>query len=249
MTPNLFIPGFAKCGTTALATALNSHPDIAFPDLANVDWKNPNPKEPRWFSNWANPPKRISQMPGCYPDVRYRLDATPDYIVSPDSIDYLVNHCEQNDIDPKFIIMLRDPVDRIESRWNFVKRVAEEKGRDHVKNWPVNIDQTIDEQVIEELKRGQGSLVFHSLYLNHIHFLLNYFPRESMHFIWMEEMRAKPEVVIYDLLRFLRVGMKALKLQTLNKTEHKEKLSPEMCGNLERIYSAPNRHLQEFLNQ
>ncbi len=101
--PNAFIIGAPKCGTTSLAHALHQHPDISVS----------NPKEPFWF---CDDQPRLREQHGLRsfddylslfdPDAPVRIDASTAYLRS----DVAVERILETSDEPRFIVMVREPV-------------------------------------------------------------------------------------------------------------------------------------------
>jgi hypothetical protein len=109
--PNLFLIGAMKSGTTTLAAHLIRSPDVAFYAV----------KEPQIFNAGTHHAirARLDALGPCDPDTRWILDATPNYTRAPDdgsaeAIKAMVSET------PRFIYMMRDPVERVISHyfWN-----------------------------------------------------------------------------------------------------------------------------------
>ena len=103
------IVGAQKCGTTALATFLGEHPDVAVPirkelhafDDEDHDWQNPDLET--LIDDFF-----VDQSPHAL-----RLDATPITMYWPNAVERLAAHCP----DIRCIVLLRDPVMRAWSHW------------------------------------------------------------------------------------------------------------------------------------
>ncbi len=111
---HLFVSGFQKCGTTSLHQIIATHPEVRtwkrdlFPDRP---WRS---KEPHFFNKPGEPD--IAYYESCFNGGgRVRLDSTPNYIVSKngDCVHEILRHYPQ----ARFIILLRDPVQRAFSAW------------------------------------------------------------------------------------------------------------------------------------
>ncbi len=108
--PNLFIAGFAKCGTSSLHSMLSQHENIYVgikkePQFytRNFLYKN----RFRFFEkNYGTPP----------PKIEYVLDSSTAYSVSPKAIERI----KKDSPDAKFIIICRDPFERIISHYNWM---------------------------------------------------------------------------------------------------------------------------------
>ena len=112
--PNLFIPGAAKSGTSSLHEYLSQHPQVYMSKI----------KEPHFF---ARPefPKGLDEYkelfaPGSM--LAYRGESSTSYMVYPDVIGRILAYVEN----PKFIFILRNPVDRAISHYWWLKGMGYE---------------------------------------------------------------------------------------------------------------------------
>lgn len=113
--PNLLIAGVPRAGTTSLFAYLGQHPDICPSE----------PKEPGYFL-----PIRSGQAPTmsredyarcfsrCDPAVRYRMEATPHYFLGGRP---MIEAVLATLGEPRALVSLRDPVDRLWSTYWFLK--------------------------------------------------------------------------------------------------------------------------------
>ena len=105
VTPNFFILGAAKCGTTSLYHYLLSHPDVCLS----------RPKEPFFFEAEYDQGMDYyaSKYFGDWSGQKAVGDASPRNLFLPFVPERIQNSCPQ----AKFIISLRNPVDRAYSDW------------------------------------------------------------------------------------------------------------------------------------
>ncbi|MFO6423839.1 sulfotransferase family protein [Motilimonas sp. KMU-193] len=118
MKPNLYIVGGQKCGTTALASFLQQHPDICLVQG----------KEAHIFDSPAHLTSDDAALVNAYKALlphyqgeKYLCDATPIYCYLPGIIARLAAFSPQ----AKVIMLVRDPVDRAISQYQM------EHGRGH----------------------------------------------------------------------------------------------------------------------
>lgn len=118
--PNLLIPGFPKCGTTSVAETLSGHPDVstAKPHRATHFFT------PRFYDR-SVPLAPVSEYAEHFArsgDARIRLDDTAiwAYGGSP-----LVADIKATLVDPKILIMMREPSSRTASYLTWKKRNAQ----------------------------------------------------------------------------------------------------------------------------
>ena len=107
--PNLFIPGAAKSGTSSLHEYLNQHPDI------NMS----SSKEPHFFCDdrteeeWS---KYLDMFDDSY---QYNGESSTGYMVFDKVIERIVKSSPDTS-DIKFIFILRNPIDRLISHYNWL---------------------------------------------------------------------------------------------------------------------------------
>lgn len=108
--PNLYVLGFAKSGTSHLCTVLSSSKDVFIP----------NEKEPHYFSHdLLSAEYRISLKDYLEyynnAHVKYRMDGSISYVYSKVAVKKILE-CST---DPIFIIMVRNPFERMMSHYRF----------------------------------------------------------------------------------------------------------------------------------
>ena len=108
------IIGAMKCGTSSLYTYLSQHPQIC-PSIA---------KEPEFFSRnqiHKLPIHKLEELWDFDPSVhRYALEASTGYTKYP-SEPGVPKNIRDYGIQPRFIYVIRNPFDRIESHYNFLR--------------------------------------------------------------------------------------------------------------------------------
>ena len=108
--PKALIIGFSKCGTTALRTFLTLHPDIVSP-IEEVRYFNFNyTKGLEWYRRQM-PPSTENQI---------TIEKTPSYIMSP----IVLQRIYLYDSQVKLIIIIRDPIIRLQSQYAHTYRNA-----------------------------------------------------------------------------------------------------------------------------
>ena len=109
--PDFLILGAQRCGTSSLHHWLSQHPDIWLPDE----------KELHFFDlNWHAGPSWYRGM--FTDDGRVVGEATPIYLFYPNVDDWVHEVAP----DCKFIVLLRDPVDRAYSHYHHALRTGVE---------------------------------------------------------------------------------------------------------------------------
>lgn len=109
---NLHIIGIQKAGTTALSSFLNQHPDIYL-----VDGKEAHVFDHMLYNQQTNKQEFAKQLYQSkltkYQNQKIICDATPITIFRPE----FINACYQYNPQAKFIVVLRDPVERAVSQY------------------------------------------------------------------------------------------------------------------------------------
>ena len=128
--PNFIIAGFPKCGTTSLHHYLSEHPQIFMPSQKELHFftyeilsklKN-GPKDGAVKKTQIQDSKKYLDF---YRNVKNEIavgDASPSYINYPNQFLKIKEYLE----DPKFIVVLRDPINRAYSNYLHLKREQRE---------------------------------------------------------------------------------------------------------------------------
>ena len=153
---NLHIVGVQKAGTTALAHFLSQHPDVCVvegkeahvfdqPDFAQKDKKT-----------YAN--RRYSKKLSHYAGEKIICDATPITILNK----VFLNDCYSYNPEAKFIVLLREPVERAVSHYYMSKQRGREK---HNMLWSFMMEKYRLRSVPEEDAWLSGSVWRENTYL------------------------------------------------------------------------------------
>lgn len=188
--PNLFIPGFPKCGTTALASYLSQHPDIYVIESKEpgtlYHWKKitrfmiPNPLNPH-----IGKPVSFEAYKKAFElnkHKKIKVDASQAY-----SFDLsFVGKLHEFNPEAKIIIMIRDPISRVISTYNFTYHVH----RMNFNNWINNI-------LIPDLD------VFK--YYNYIKECINVFGEKNVLIIDQRKLKDYPITVMNKIFNWLNL--------------------------------------------
>jgi len=184
--PNLFIVGAPKCGTTALAHYLGSHPDV---------FMTRRPKEPFHFSSDLHPNSRFrdeADYLGLFAQTsaRVRGEASTWYLYS----QVAAPRIRSFDPDARLIVMFRNPVEMLPSlhaqfRWNEMESEA-----DFARAWRLQ-----DERPQRRFLQYRAVASFGE----QLERLYSVFPREQVHVVFMQDLRADTLSVYRRTLEFL----------------------------------------------
>lgn len=199
--PDFLIIGAMKCGTTSLYHYLKKHPWIR-PALK---------KELFYFSNenpfWRNNLWYRAHFPLVFAKAKALLakrklltfEATPGYIFHPLSAARIQKTIPK----AKFILSLRNPVDRTYSHYHNVFRTNHE---------PLTFEKALERERTEYLgKNGRDldylvySYLGRSIYINQIENWLRFFPREQLLIIDYQEFSTDTRGVLERIFTFLEL--------------------------------------------
>ena len=107
--PGLLLVGAPRSGTTTLAAALASHPDVAFSLRKEVEYFDLYyDRGPGWYA------AQFPDRPGL------RVEATPTYLSDPAAVDRIARDLP----DARFVAVLREPVSRAWSQYWFFTQLG-----------------------------------------------------------------------------------------------------------------------------
>lgn len=193
MLPTFFLAGVPKAGTTSMYEYLRQHPQIFMCE----------PKEPHFFSwedegwpRWAVKDRRSYEalFASAHPN-QERGDASTWTLYSAGAPRRIAGAVP----DARFVILLRNPTDRAYSNWAF--------------NYGDGYDpiDSFEEALAAERKRIEGGSPWHhhyvqaGLYSRQIDRYLEVFDRRQFLFLFFEDLRQDPELVVRRAYDFLGV--------------------------------------------
>ena len=204
--PNLFIPGFAKSGTSSLHSMLLQHPEIS----------GGKAKEPHTYSWDFLYKKRFSFFKKAYADCnsKYILESSTSYLPSRNAVNRIIKDTPE----AKFIVIARDPVDRIVSHYNWLSK----KG-------------LVDKQFNEEIKAHSREKFDYRIHyagnfkayidfskygeqMQHLHSVV---PQDQILFLTFEEVFKNWESVSPRIGEFLNLDLRTVGIKKENITQEK----------------------------
>jgi hypothetical protein len=187
--PNLFIVGAPKCGTTALYTYLGQHPQIFMSPI----------KEPEFFaSDFLGDRRRILGLQkylACFAEAR------DEEIVGEASTAYFASEVAPREIrgfapHARIIIMLRNPVDKMYSRF----AEACFSNQEH----HVSLEAALEAEQRDGPSFGLGYRES-ARYASRVERYITTFGRESIHVIIYDDFKEHTSKIYQETLRFLGV--------------------------------------------
>lgn len=211
---NLVIPGAAKSGTTSLHEALSQHPDICMS----------RPKEPQFFSfddfymkgaSFHNDLFRHCEEPS-----KYYGESSQCYFAHPWAIERIVRELRK----PKIIIMLRHPVDRVISQyqWNFRRGLE----RDSIGNAVESRGEQTGYEFFEvqSIYRAIGGYLAFSRYSKWVPLWKSAFGEENVLIIKFEDFIRNQNAVTAECFSFLGLSSTDIMQSSENRTSDTYKI-------------------------
>jgi len=201
--PNLFILGAAKSATTSLWKFCNQLPQVYFPQ--DEKYKEPSYYSPHY--GMSSITSYLSLYDNCGL-LRYRGDSSHAYLTSPESAE-LISKCSD---EPKFIICLRDPVERAISLHKWMVSNGYEK----TQCFEEAIELEDERASSEDFKKSCGQYFYNFLYFRsgfyreQIERYFSHFDREQFLFITFDELVNTPQDKLGDIVRFLGLEITSL---------------------------------------
>ena len=202
--PNFFIPGAAKSGTSSLHELLDTHPEISMSkEKEPVYWNN------KLFNEFDN--LEISRYLNLFEqNVKIKGESTTSYMYYESFIKNVKENFQQS---PKFIFILRNPIDRYISHYKWLKGLGQEKR---------GIDEVIDGEKcldFEEYDDYPKQYYQFGLYNKWISRFIENFGRESIKIVTFEKLISERLDILNSCYEFLGVSkMDNVKFIKSNKT-------------------------------
>lgn len=191
--PNLFIPGAAKSATSTLHDLLNQHPDIYMSSV----------KEPHYFTNNTrfHDTDRYKSLFAGSENYRYRGESSTGYLAFPESP---LKIKEEIGSEVKFIIIVRNPIDRAFSHYNWVKSKGREM-RSFRKAFLYDMDKELDSN--NHLGFGYKNYYKFGLYGEQLERYFELFPSENILVITNEALRKNSLETLNICFKFLELPL------------------------------------------
>ena len=202
--PNFFIPGAAKSGTTSLHELLDTHPEISMSkEKEPVYWNN------KLFNEFEN--LEISRYLNLFEqEVKIKGESTTSYMYYDNFIKNVKDNFHKP---PKFIFILRNPIDRYISHYNWLKGLGKEKRR---------IDEIIEEERYLDFKEYNDypkQYYQFGLYYKWISRFIENFGKENIKIVTFEKLISERLNIINSCYEFLGVSkMDSVSFIKSNKT-------------------------------
>ncbi|WP_375263954.1 sulfotransferase domain-containing protein [Palleronia sp.] len=240
--PHFLILGAQKAGTTTLYDLIMRHPDANSARTKEIAFFDRNFK---WGLDWYK-----SNFPD---DGRVTGEATPCYLYDPEAAQRIINAVPS---ETRFIVLLRDPVDRAISHYFHARRLgyetlpieealdAEERriGKEGHRLVGRHHENRTQEQSFSYIARGH--------YSKQLERYFSIFPKENFYIETSNRLFADPETVVGECYDFL--GLKPSPLRTVkprNVGVYSDKVKPEVYEKLREAFSGEKEKLEANLGR
>lgn len=189
---DFFLIGAPKCGTTALAETLNTHPDVFIPDV----------KEPHFFcTDWPNFQRysTLDSYASIFESGKINGDA---------SVWYLYSDAAPKDIysynpKAKIIVCLREPEKMIPSLHNQLLFSAREVEKEMEAAWCRSHSDLVKISEKRCLVHKHLDYKDVGMFYKYIKNWEQVFGKDNVEVVFLDEMVADPELVVHRILDFL----------------------------------------------
>jgi hypothetical protein len=245
--PEIFLIGVQKCGTTSLQKYLLEHPSVV----------PPYRKEMKYFDLFCFKPLAwyVAHFPlmSSVSDGRITLDATPDYIFYPGIADQI----KKSVPDARFIVSLRDPVDRAFSQYLYSRR----RGYEDLPFMEAldKEDARLAREKEQLLARGRGvawryrenSYKRRGLYAEQLSYWFDVFSAKQFVVIDADKLKNQRQAAYDEILAFFDLPPHRLDdEQEYNKAPETEReMGAAEENRLREFYREPNQQLFELLGR
>lgn len=245
MLPDFYIIGGQKCGTTSLYVYLTQHPLI----------KAPIAKDIRFFDKYFN--KGINWYRSYFPFKTQKKfltgEATERYLEHP----YAPKRIKQVTPNAKFIVLLRNPVDRAYSHYLMIVKHDQEnqpfedviiKEKEKIKEYYNKMLN--DENYYNDLYFRHGYLD-RGIYVDKLKRWMSVFPKKQFLIIQSEEFFRNPSEIYNQVLEFLELPKLELgEYKQYRKQDYtKSDIDSSLRKQLEEYFEPHNQRLYEFLGR
>lgn len=233
-SPNFIIIGVAKCGTTSLFNYLSKHPQVLVPNTKEIDFYSRGfEKGMDWY---------LSQFPS--------LAGRPEFITGEASVSYFYAEKADERIfdstqNTKFIVLLRNPVDRAISWYYYrVKRLQENR----------NISEAIGSDLERYKTIKAEHLLYHSgylspgLYVYKLRRWMNLFDRDRFLILESENFYQNTAVVMDRVYDFLSLERQEHPQYRKYNSGSYDATNDNLRTRLANFFEPHNRKLEEFLD-
>lgn len=242
--PNFIIIGAQKAATSTLHEYLALHTNVQKPPI----------KETLFFS--ANYDRGVNYYKSIFPihkKGKLTFESTPDYLSHPNA----PNLCHKLLPDVKLLVILRNPVDRAFSHFNFVKAYGgEDASMTFETGLELESERIHNAMNIINHDRYHASLMLsrysykrNSEYAGHIKNWLKYYKKENFLFIDFNELKKQPNKVLNAIYAFIGIEHESIEDSIVaNKSSYSNSINKDTKEVLSGHFKKHNLELFNLIN-
>lgn len=251
--PNFMIIGFPKCGTTSLYDYLTQHPQIIPPLGKEIDFFDRlYERGTNWYRVRFPSKTRKFFQEKLFGKTILTGEATPRYVFHPNALQRI----KKSIPDGKFIILLRNPIDRAYSHHNMNLH----NGHEH-RNFGDAIESEV-ERISGRYRKMELNSNYYSWdfdlfgyleqgkYAQYIKKWIKLFPRENFLILQSEEFLKNPQLVYHQTLDFLNLPKwEPEKYSLIKKRDYSSTIDPSLRIKLSKYFKIHNEELYELIGK
>ena len=243
--PNFLIIGAQRCGTTSLYDYISEHPNMIPSPVKELYYFNDNfDKGLNWYKEYF-PLK--SHMKKDY----ITGEATPNYLFNP----YTAERVKKTIPNVKLIVLLRNPIERAYSHYNFMKKLGQESlsFEEALNHETERISSELNHQDKTQYCVGHNLSSFsyrlRGLYAEQLSIWLKHFPREQFLFIQSEKFYKNTAAEYWRVIEFLELPKhNKINFKQLNEGKYLA-MAPKLYDSLKEFYQTKNQDLFDLIGE
>lgn len=236
---NFLIAGTQKGGTASMHKYLKQHPDVCVSDIKEIRFFVTN----KYFTKNQNIEQNyLNYHTGFSPKSKHKVfgEATPKYMYDEEAVKRIAAY----NPDMKFILLLRDPIERAYSHWNMFRDMGKEKDDFST---VIRIENLEIKDLVPKQNR-KYSYIDRGFYSEQIKFLWKYFPKENICIIKSNDLQSKPLQTLNIVFDFLNISkFTDIKIKALNKREYLSPILIEDRKYLQDVFKEDIKELETIL--
>ena len=206
--PNTILIGVQKAGTSSLYDWISQHPEVC----GNISVKDfPFFINDKFYKNGLNYLSDI--FSSYYNGEKIIIHGNVQYFFNSKSFERI-----KKDIpNPKFILILRNPVDRLFSAFNYFKKMQLENEKDLI---TASIKLRNERENSDDFVIRNGlTYIEHGLYAKQLKEFFKYFNSEQLHICFFDDLIDNNQHILKDLYSFLEINNSYMpKIRSMNQT-------------------------------
>jgi hypothetical protein len=230
-SPDIFIIGCQKSGTTTLARILIDH------GVFISSGKNTHNYETHFFDRkeiFINDYYNFFKS-----DKKIKCDKTPNYISLPYAMDRIHKYYPKT----KLIVLIREPIQRVISQFFMIFK-NKELTYDNYKK--IILDEYLS-KLNQPIKAG-ANFIERSKYFKQLSYVFNKFPRENVHIEIYEELVKTPDKY-NNILSFIGIDSKIKNIPFENKNIYSKNLDKKIYESMYMLFKEENKKLYSLLGK